>query len=71
MNGVTASEMMAGTACSRIRYGHRAAVPTYTAGQNSTLLISREYVNKTDKIGGMRTNTNIYRQNGASADILT
>jgi len=53
MNGVTASEMMAGTACSRIRYGHRAAVPTYTAGQNSTLLISREYVDKTDKIGGM------------------
>jgi len=53
MNGVTASEMMAGTACSRIRYGHRAAVPTYSAGQNGTLLILSEYVNKTDKIGGM------------------
>jgi len=38
-------------------------------GQKSKLLILSEYVNKTEKIGGIRTNTDIYRENGALSDI--
>ena len=32
-------------------------------GGKGKLLISSEYVNKTEKIGGMWTNTNSYREN--------
>jgi len=38
--------------------------------KKSKLLILSEYVNKTEKIGGIRTNTDIYRENGALSDIL-
>jgi len=39
MNGVTASEMMAGIACSSIRYGHSSAVPALTCTQLLTDII--------------------------------
>ena len=42
----------------------------YTVGQKSKLLILSEHVNKTGKTGGMWTNTNIYRENGALSDIF-
>jgi len=45
--------------------------PNYTVGQKSTLLLLSEYVNKTEKIGGMWTNTNGYRENEAVSDIFT
>jgi len=38
--------------------------------QKSKLLVLSEYVNKTAKIGGTWTNTNSYRENEASCDIL-
>jgi len=44
---------------------------TYRVGQKSKLLILSEYVNKTEKIGGMGTNTNVHRENGALSDIFT
>jgi len=45
----------------------------YRVGQKSKLLILSEYVNKTEKIGGMRTNTksNSYRENEAVSDSFT
>jgi len=43
----------------------------YRVGQKSKLLILCKYVNKTEKIGGMWTNTNIYRENGAVSDNFT
>jgi len=43
----------------------------YRVGQKSKLLILSEYVNKTEKLGGTWTNTNIYRENGALSDIFT
>jgi len=44
---------------------------THRVGQKSKLLILSEYVNKTEKIVEMRTNTNIYRENGALSDIFS
>jgi len=35
----------------------------YRVGQKSKMLILSEYVNKTEKIGGMWTNKNSYREN--------
>ena len=43
----------------------------YRVGHKSKRLILNECVNKTEKIGGMWTNTNIYRENGALSDIFT
>jgi len=43
----------------------------YRVGQKSKLLISSEYVNKTEKIGWTETNTKSYRENEASSDIFT
>ena len=43
---------------------------TYRVDQKSKLLILSEYVNKTEKIGGMWTNTNSYRENEAPYDIF-
>ena len=40
-------------------------------GLKSKLLILSKYVSKTGKIGGMWTNMNIYRENGALCDIFT
>jgi len=37
----------------------------YTVGQKSKLLILREHVNKSEKIWGTWTNTNIYRENAS------
>ena len=37
----------------------------YTVGQKSKLLILREHVNKSQKIWGTWTNTNIYRENAS------
>jgi len=39
-------------------------------GSKSKLLILSEYVNKTEKIEGMWTNTNSYRKNEALSDIF-
>jgi len=39
--------------------------------QKSKLLILSEYVNKTEKIGGMWTNKNSYRENEVLSDIFT
>jgi len=39
-------------------------------GQKCKLLILREYVNKTEKVGGTWTNTNSYRENEALSDIF-
>jgi len=44
---------------------------TYKVGQKSKLLILSECVNKTEKVGGMWTNTNRYRENEALSDIFT
>jgi len=41
----------------------------YGTGQTSKLLILSECVDKTDKIGGTRRNTNSYRENEALSDI--
>jgi len=49
------------------RYGHR--LGPYRVGQKSKLYIS-EFVSKTEKLGGMWTNANIYRENGALRDIF-
>ena len=50
MNGVIASDMMAGIACSKIRYGHRSAVPTYTVAvsifYNNSFVIFQGYITK-------------------------
>ena len=43
----------------------------YRVGQKCKLLILSECVNKTDKIGGMWTNKNSYRENEVSSDIFT
>jgi len=43
----------------------------YRVGQKSKLLIFSEYVSETEKIGGMRTNTNSHRENEALSDIFT
>jgi len=43
----------------------------YRVGQKSKLLILSEYVNKTEKIGGVWTKTNICRENWALSDIFT
>ena len=43
----------------------------YRVGHKSKRLILSECVSKTEKIGGMWTNTNIYRENGALSDIFT
>ena len=43
----------------------------YRVAQKSMLLILSECVNKTEKIGGMWTNTNSYRENEALSDIVT
>ena len=40
-------------------------------GSKSKLLILREYVNKAEKIGGMWTNKNSYRENEVLSDIFT
>ena len=40
-------------------------------GSKNKLLVLSEYVNKTEKMGGMRTDTNGYRENEALRDILT
>jgi len=40
----------------------------YKVGLKSMLLILSEYVNKTQKIGGMWTNTNSYKENEALSD---
>ena len=40
-------------------------------GSKSKLFILSEYVNKTEKIGGMWTNMNSYRENEALPDIFT
>jgi len=40
----------------------------YRVGLKSMLLILSEYVNKTQKIGGMWTNTNSYKENEALSD---
>jgi len=40
-------------------------------GSKSKLMILSEYVSKTQKIGGIWTNTNIYRENEALSDIFT
>jgi len=50
------------------RYGLR--LGPYRVGQKSKLYIS-EFVSKTEKLGGMWTNANIYRENGALRDIFT
>jgi len=42
----------------------------HRVGQKSKLLILSEYVNKTEKIGGMWTNKNSYRENEALSDIF-
>jgi len=39
-------------------------------GQESKLLILSEYMNKNEKIGGMWTYTNSYRENEALSDIF-
>jgi len=39
-------------------------------GQKSKLLILSKYVNKTEKIGGMWTNKNSYRENEALSNIF-
>ena len=41
----------------------------YGTGQTSKLLILSECVDKTEKIGGTRRNTNSYRENAALSDI--
>jgi len=46
-------------------------VSLYRVGQKSKLLILSEYVNKTEKIGGMRTNKNSYRENEVLSGIFT
>jgi len=38
--------------------------------QKSKLLVLSEYVNKTEKVGGMWTNKNSYRENEVLSDIL-
>jgi len=43
----------------------------YRVGQISKLMTFSEYVNKTEKIGGMRTNENSYGENGVLSDIFT
>ena len=45
-------------------------VCVYRVAQKSKLLILSKYVNKTEKIGGMRTNTKSYRENEVLADIF-
>ena len=40
-------------------------------GQKIKLLILSEYVNKTEKIGGMWTKKNTYRENEVLSDIFT
>jgi len=40
-------------------------------GQKSKLSILSEYVNKTEKIGGIWTKRKNYRENGALSDIFT
>ena len=45
------------------RWSHR-------VGQKSKLLNLSEYVDKTEKIWGMRTNTNIYRETEALSDVF-
>jgi len=47
------------------------AFQSIQGGSKSKLLILSEYVNKTEKIEGMWTNTNIYRENRALSDIVT
>ena len=45
---------------------------TYIQGEwKSNLLILSEYVNKTEKIGGMWTGKNSYRENEVLSDIFT
>jgi len=43
----------------------------YRVGQKRKLLDLSEYVNKTEKIEGMWTNTNSYRKNEVLSDIFT
>jgi len=47
------------------------SVYTYMVGQKIKLLILSEYVNKTEKIGGMWTKKNTYRENEVLSDIFT
>jgi len=42
----------------------------YRVGQKSTLLILSEYVNKTEKMGGILTTKNSYRENEVLSDIF-
>jgi len=46
-------------------------IKIYRVGQKSKLLVLSEHVNKTEKIRGMKDNTDIYRENGALRDIFT
>ena len=46
-------------------------VRLYRVGQKSKLLISSEYVNKTENIGGMWTIKNSYGENEVLCDIFT
>ena len=43
----------------------------YRVGQKSKLLILSEYVNKTEKLGGMWTKKNSYRENEVLSDVFT
>ena len=43
----------------------------YRVGKKSKLLILSEYVNKTEKIGGIWTNKYSYRENEVLCDIFT
>ena len=56
------------------RFNNSAAYPVdeaYRVGQKSKLLILSEYVNKTEKLGGMWTKKNSYRENEVLSDVFT
>jgi len=58
-------------AWNKTRYDTTRCDTVYRVGQKSKLLILSEYVNKTEKIWGMWTNMNSYRENEVLSDICT
>ena len=51
--------------CAYLRAMAKFSKSIYRVGQKSKLLILSEYVNNTETVGGMWTNTNSYRENEA------
>jgi len=55
----------------RLKPGTNPLSCSLQGGSESKLLVLSEYVNKTEKIGGMRANVDSYGENEAMSDIFT